>query len=147
VTSATPASRRRNVSHGLQELSRGGLFQNDPADAKPYRLEDLFVGDLGGEQNHPRRDALAMDLAQHLDSIAPGHADVEHQDRGPRPAYRGERFLAVATACHHLDVVRRGEEMYEPVEDDRVIVGDDDARRHGREVTSDRNPHLNSRAF
>ena len=67
----------------------------------------------------------------HLDAVGAGHFQIEEHDVGPELGARRQRLGAGAGEAHDLEVGRGAEHGGEPVADDRVIVGKEDADRCG----------------
>ena len=59
------------------------------------------------------------------------HGDVEHEDVGEEPLDQFEGLRAVSCLPDHLDIAGSLQEGAEPLADQVVIVGDDDADHDG----------------
>ena len=80
---------------GLVEKEiRAGLFAFVPV---------LGVG-IVGENDHFRGRVQLLHLAQHLDAIAPRHANVEDHDVGPCLANGGQGSGRIFGLPHHSDI-------------------------------------------
>jgi hypothetical protein len=67
---------------------------------------------------------------QQFDPIHPRHPHVEDEHVGLVPLHGTQRFLTVETTRDDLALRFAAEELFQTVEDERVIVGNDDADRH-----------------
>src|SRR5262249_58643898 len=102
---------------------------------QPHAFPHDVVLARPGEAHHARRQLGLPPLPQHPDAVPLGHADVEDEDVRLVLVGGPEGFLAVRAARDHAEVAVGLEEPLEPVEDDGVIVGDDQADGHGQART------------
>jgi hypothetical protein len=83
--------------------------------------EDLDIGGL----------VVLLDLPGGFDPVLDRHADVHEHDVGTELAGQGDRLGAVIGLAENLHVGGDVDENPEPATDERLVVGDDDADRHG----------------
>ena len=81
----------------------------------------------------PRRRSLQF--AEHLETAASRHPHVEHQHVGVLRLHRPQRFVAGAAAGDHREAHIAVEQPLQAVQHDRVVVGEDDADRHGSRLS------------
>ena len=125
-----PAFAGVDLAQALDQQPRRHLLEHHPLDPQADRLDDVVLVEARGQEHHPRRRALGVELPQHRQAVLAAHAEVEQQEVGPQLAHRLERLVAVDAARHHLELRLQAEELLEPVEEDRVVVGEDDADAH-----------------
>ena len=97
-----------------------------------------------GGHHHDRDRPLVEDPPRRLDPVEPRHLHVEERDVGLGLARELDRLLAVARLGAHLEAGRL-EQPLEVEPDDRLVLGDEDAR-HAGNTTSARRPPSFSRA-
>ena len=124
------APARRDLAHRLHELRVGRLLEHVAARPGAERLAHVGRIVLHREHQHAplrRRD----DLGARLDAGAAGHDDVEQDDVGLLEPGRADPVVTVARLADDLDVVLAIEQEAQAGADDRVIVDDENANRHG----------------
>ena len=125
-----PLLARVDLSHALDHHLRRQLLEHHAAHAEAERFDDFFFLQYGREQHHPRRRLLPVQLSKDGEPFVAGHVDVEDQHVRAMGAHGGQALRASHTACHHLKVRLEAKQILQPVEDDRVIVGQYNADRH-----------------
>src|SRR5439155_22014319 len=81
---------------------------------------------------HARWLAVGGEAARCLDAVEARHADVHENERGEQAPSLVDRLAAIRGLAHDLDVRRGLEELAETGADERLVVGDQDARAHAR---------------
>jgi len=90
-------------------------------------LPDKGVVGVHGEDQRPGFHFEVTQPADGLHPVQVRHGDVEHEDVGEEPLDQREGLRAVGCLPHHLDVAGLLQEGADPLADQVVIVGDDDA--------------------
>ena len=133
--------RRRPVDRPLAEVhaahtveQRVGLrfLQHQSLDAELYGFGDVLVADRRREENDAAARRGPLQVAQHLEAAASRHCHVEHQHVGVLRLDCSHRLVAVAAAGDDGEAAVAVEQPFQAVQHDRVVVGEDDADRHGR---------------
>ncbi len=118
------------LAHARRELGRGERLLDVRVGAAGIAAPDIRLLRLRRQQQdaRSRERLIATDLLEHLEAVEPGHADVEHGERGPDLARERERIVPAARRDHLVTVApqpRRHEQ-----EDVVVVVRDEDYRTH-----------------
>ena len=119
-----------DLANALHEEAGRDLFQDNPPHAEAQRVEHLVLLERAREQDDLSGGLVLLQLAQDLEPVLAWHVDVEDQDVGAVAADGGEGFLAVHAASDHLEVGLQLEEARQPVEHDRMVVGQDETDGH-----------------
>lgn len=142
-----PEPARVHRAHGLHQNLRRHLFEHHAGHAEMERAGELVVVDRGGEHQHLGRELLVSHRGEHREPVGARHLEVEHQDVDRQLAQQAERFVAVAAAGDHLEVLFQPEQLGEAVEHDRVVVGERDPGRHRLSGLPDRKANVEPRAL
>jgi hypothetical protein len=121
-----------HLADTFHQQARRHLFQDDAANAEPYGFEHLFFRQRRREDHDAGLVRQALELPQDREAVLAWHPDVENQDIRLQPHDLGSDLLAPKAAPDHLEVLLQTEELLQPVEDDRVIIGKEEANRHVR---------------
>ena len=118
--------------HGVQQIDRQRVLQQEPAGAGTQRLVDVLVEVERGEDDDPRRRqrVVARDPPGRLEAVHHRHPNVHQHHVGPFAGGECNRLGAVARLADHLDVGLAGEQHREAAADERLVVGDHDSDRH-----------------
>jgi hypothetical protein len=103
------------------------LFHEDAIGAEADRFADLIFFDVRAQDDGAWRVRLTLQLAQHLDAVRALHDVVENQDVGPLPAHEAGHIVAAHAATDDVDVTFRTEQLFECIEDERMVIGQNDA--------------------
>ena len=98
----------------------------------------LLITRVGIHRQHddPRFRRNLPDALRRLDARKARHFDVEHRDARPQRARQPHGLLAVSRLGHHLPAVPLAQQRCQAMPEHRMIVGDEDRRRHFPSVPS-----------
>src|SRR6185437_9283874 len=127
---------------GAGELGGGQVLEQVAGGAGPQRLHDVLLVVERGQHHHLAGGQLPADPRGRLGAVAPGHADV-HQDhvrlQSDRPL---DRLLTVAGGAHHVYAGLDAQQGRDPVADELLVVGHQDADRRSRRACGGRTVRL-----
>src|SRR5690606_3500557 len=103
-----------------------GVFQHVSGDAGVQCPPEVPRAGEGGDDEHPRGEALGGDGLRHVEPAHLGHLDVGQQNVGSMLTHRLQRLLPVGGRRHHFDVFFEIEEGGEGREHHRLVLGQDD---------------------
>jgi hypothetical protein len=92
--------------------------------------DDVGVGVVGGEHQHPRRFRSGAQLPGGVDSVEAGHAQVHQDQVGPQLDDPGEGLVPVGSLAHDLEVGLLAEHRDQSSANDRVVVDHEEPQRH-----------------
>ena len=118
-------------AHAFDERVRRRILEHETADAEPDRFDDFRILDGRGEENRPAGDARVGKAAEKPESRDAGHPQVEQEDIRNLLLHGRERRVGVGTRGRHDKIRLALQQLLQPLQDDRVIVDEDQADRHG----------------
>jgi hypothetical protein len=98
--------------------------------AERDRLHQLVFIEGGGKQDDPDRQPFLLDGAEDLQAAFPRHLEVKDGDIGIELPECQQGRIAVCAALRNQQVLFKAEEVFQGVEDEGMIVGDDQADGH-----------------
>jgi hypothetical protein len=123
----------------VEEPLRGRVLEQEPARARPQRVEDILVQVEGRQDEHLRHPSAAGagvsaastvsvpdELPGGLDPVGPGHPHVHEHHIRPQFAAHPHRLGAVRGHGEHGEVRLGAEQRREPGPHDLMIIRDDD---------------------
>ena len=113
-----------------QQILLAVRLRQVPEHARLDRAADQLVVTVRGEE-HDRDRSLGEDPPGRVDAVEPRHLHVEHDEIGLELTRERDRFLAVARLADDLEAPAR-EQRAKVEPDDRLVLGDQDARRERR---------------
>jgi len=130
---------------GSGDLFGRRVLEHEAARARAQRVVHVGVEAEGGQDQHARARLRRHDQSGRLDPVQDGHADVHQHDVGAQAAGFGDRVLAVAGLTDDARLWLRLEDLAEPDADERLVVGDQDARHRIGSRTRTAKPPLGRR--
>ncbi len=110
-----------------KELFWTVALKDQPPAAELYDLSVIQLAVGTGEDNRCNPASGAIQGAQDVEAIAPGHEQVEDQHIGMVLLHLGESFLAVGGQPLDMEIGLRGKQCCERFPQDGVVVGYDNA--------------------
>ncbi len=101
-----------------------GQIARRPGLDRAHRVLMLLVH---AEHENTQLGFLDLDLLDQLHAAFAGHRHVEQQHVEVVSAHVLQHFVAIARLAHDVDVACRKQQLLQPLADDGVVVGDDDA--------------------
>ena len=116
-----------DLPDGLDELLGRVILREIARRAHAQRPHGVLV--LGMNAQHEDRDArvLGAQALEHLEEPRSGHGHVEEHHVGREPRERGQQLVAVHRLANHHQAGVVGDDPAQPLANDRVVVGDEQA--------------------
>ena len=110
-----------------EQVVRGRALEEVAARAGPHQR--LHVGRVlvDGQHQHPGAGAFARHPLRQFEAVQAGHRDVDDRDVGCDGADHRQRLAAIGGLADELDLGVGVEQRPDAREDDRMVVGQDDA--------------------
>src|SRR5436190_1531209 len=115
----------------LDQVARSNVFQQEAARSGSDRLDHVFVDFEGREDQDLGRPVLGCQDPRRLDAVQPGHPHIHQDDVGPQATGLLDRVESIGGLSHELDVFLGPQRHLERRAHERLIVGNEDADRHG----------------
>ena len=133
AVAADPILAGHHHAHRLHQHLRRRFLQHQAARPELQRLDDVVAIDARGQEDGPRRQRAAAERAQDFEPRQSGHREIQQQNARLGAARHFERLVSVERLADDEDVALGLEQLAQPLEQDRVIVGDYDLNRliHG----------------
>ena len=116
----------RNVAHRLDQVLGNLRLQDKPAGSGAQGVRHRRLRRHTGQQDQPRLRQALHDGACGAQAVQHGHHDVEHDHVGAQLLRQPHRLTTVRSHRHHVQPLRL-EQQADPLEHDRMIVGDEHA--------------------
>ena len=126
----TTASPRRDGADAGEQVVGRHVLQQEAARAGAQAGERVLVEVEGRQDDHARAEAPADDLRGRLDAVHARHAHVHQHDVGIELGGQAHGLAAVARLADDDEVVLRLEHHAEAHPQERLVVDEQDARRH-----------------
>src|SRR6478672_1323339 len=115
----------------LDQFDRSNVLQEEAARPGSDRLDHVLVDVEGREDQDLGRAVLRGQDPRRLDAVQPGHPHVHQDDVRPQATGLLDRIESIGGLPHELDVLFGPQRHLERRAHERLIVGDEDADRHG----------------
>src|SRR6476661_3993759 len=134
------ASRHRRREEGvapcddpdrLDQFARSNVLQQEAARSGSDRLDKVVIDIEGREDQDLDRPVLGGQDPRRLDAVQPGHPHIHQDDVGPQATGLLDRIESIGGLSHEFDVLFGTQRHLERRAHKRLIVGDEDADRHG----------------
>src|SRR5215471_1788222 len=122
-----PLLARMHLANALDQEPRRHLLEHDAAYSQAARLDQLLFVEGGCEQHDARGQLLALDRVQDRNTVAAGHANVQHENVGAVCSNGFQCGLAVRALSLHSESPLAPEQILHGAEHEGVVVGQDDA--------------------
>ncbi len=119
----------RDRVDGGQEVLWCDVFEEEAAGAGDERVKHVLVEVEGREHQHPWGSRHGEELPGGLEPVHHRHADIHQHDVGAGPLAGVDGLSAVAGLGDDTDLRVGLEDHAEAGPDERLVVGDQDARQ------------------
>src|SRR6202034_1711201 len=112
---------------GVNEIFHGRSLQDIAADSGFQRLIEIGAVFVEGEHQHAQLRNFADKAPAQHDSVDLRHRNIEHGDVGAGLANELQRGQTAARFADQLEIIFRADEIAQPVQDNRMVVGQYDS--------------------
>ena len=119
------------ITHGHWDHLVGVAALADATGAPVHMAADERMLLEGCRQQHHAGGKLRLlQLPEHVEAVHAGHADVQHEDVGIVLPHGPHGLLARAAPGQHGEILLGLQQALQPIEDERMIVGEYQGDRH-----------------
>jgi hypothetical protein len=112
-----------------KEFRAGAVLEQEAGGARPHHMQHVFLLGVHGQHEHACRGQLLGHAPHDFHAVQLRHRDVDHRDVGARALGLGQRADAVRGLGHDGALATAVQERDQPVAQQRVVVGHQDADR------------------
>ena len=126
-----PLAAVAHAPHAPDERVRRRVLHHQPRHAEPHGFGDLRIVDCGRQQHRAARDPGVGEIAEELQAVGAGHAEIEDEDVRRLPPDGLHGAVGIGTGRQDGEIRLALQQLLQAAEDNRMIVDEYQAHAHG----------------